>query len=200
MNHLVVRAPVAAEGQSAVPAPWQHSHHWVGDVLLWSDRFCLAARNLIPLRHIRGPAAMTRRYELTDEGFALIVDLLPPTGEPGGRWNDHCSTLNGIFWVLHTGAQWREVPDRYGRWGTVYGRLRAWRADGTIDSILERLHLELNERGLIDDDLWCVDATSIRAGRAAAGAVRSPKKSRRRAGRPRPGPLARRGSARSSTW
>lgn len=135
---------------------------------------------------------MPRRYEMTDEGFALIEDLLPPTGKPGGRWNDHRTTLDGILWVLHTGAQWREVPERYGPWGSVYGRLRAWRADGTIDRILERLHLELNERGLIDNDLWCVDATSIRAGRAAAGAVRSPKKSRRRAARPRPGPLARR--------
>jgi transposase len=112
---------------------------------------------------------MTRRYELTDEGFALIADLLPPTDEPGGRWNDHRTTLNGIPWALHTGARWREVPRRYGPRGTVYGRFRRWRADGTFDRILERLHPELNDRGLIDNDLWCVDATSIRASRAAAG-------------------------------
>ena len=45
-----------------------------------------------------------------------------------------------------------------------------WRADGTVDRILERLHPKLDERGRIDHDLWCVDATSIRASRAAAGA------------------------------
>jgi transposase len=67
---------------------------------------------------------MTRRYEMTDEGFALIEDLLPPSGPPGGRWSDHRTTLNGIFWALHTGAQWREVPERYGPGGTAYGRLR----------------------------------------------------------------------------
>src|SRR5689334_24630115 len=127
---------------------------------------------------------MTRRYELTDEGFALIEDLLPPTGEPGGQWNDHRITLNGILWVLQTGAQWREVPERYGPWSTVYGRFNRWSKDGTIGRILERLHLKLNERGKIDTDLWCIDATIIRASRAAAGG--GGEKGRRRAGRPRP--------------
>ncbi|MDB5350263.1 MAG: Transposase domain protein [Planctomycetota bacterium] len=112
---------------------------------------------------------MTRRYEMTDEGFALIEGLLPPTGRPGGRWNDHRTTLNGISWALHTGAQWREVPERYGPWGTAYGRFRTWRADGTIDRILERLHVVLNERGLIENALWCVDATSSRAAAGAGG-------------------------------
>lgn len=133
---------------------------------------------------------MTRHYEMTAEQFTLIADLMPEDGKPGGQWNDHRTTLNGILWVLHTGAQWRELPERYGKWKSVHDRLTRWRKDGTIDRILERLHLKLNERGLIDNDLWCVDATSIRAGRAAAGA--GGEKDRRRAGRPRPGPVARR--------
>jgi transposase len=115
---------------------------------------------------------MTRRYELTDHQFALIEDLLPATGKPGGQWNDHRATLDGILWILHTGAQWRELPDRYGRWKSVYDRFRRWRLDGTTDRILERLLLRLDERGRIDHDLWCVDATSIRASRSAAGALR----------------------------
>ena len=81
---------------------------------------------------------MNRRYEQTDEGLALIADLLPATDKPGGRWADHRVVLNGIPWVLHTGAQWREVPERYGPWGTVYGRSRRRRADGTIDRVLGR--------------------------------------------------------------
>lgn len=114
---------------------------------------------------------MVRRYELSEEDFALIADLLPANGQRGGQWNDHRTTLNGIFWKLHTGAQWREIPERYGNWTSVYDRFNRWRRDGTIDRMLERLHLRLDETGRIDIDLWCVDATQIRASRAAAGAA-----------------------------
>lgn len=113
---------------------------------------------------------MERRYELTDTQYALIDDLLPPNGRRGGQWNDHRTTLNGIFWILHTGAQWRELPERYGKWKSVHDRLTRWRIDGTLDRILERLHLRLDGQGKIDHDLWCIDATIIRASRAAAGA------------------------------
>lgn len=133
---------------------------------------------------------MIRHYELTAEQFAFIEDLLPANGKPGGQWNDHLTALNGILWILHTGAQWRELPERYGKWKSVHDRLSRWRADGTFDRILERLHMRLDERGKIDHDLWCVDATNIRAGRAAAGGGGG--KGSRRAGRPRPRPLARR--------
>ena len=112
---------------------------------------------------------MSRRYELTDNQYALIEDLLPRNGRRGGQWNDHRTTLNGIFWMLHTGAQWRELPERYGNWKSVHDRLSRWRAHGTFDRILERLHLQWNEQGRIDGDLWLVDATHIRASRAAAG-------------------------------
>src|SRR5262245_6952972 len=129
-----------------------------------------------------------RRYELTDEQYALIADLLPANGRRGGQWHDHRVTLNGILWVLHTGAQWRELPQRYGKWKSVHDRLTRWRRDGTLDRLLERLHLRLNERGLIDADLWRVDATAVQASRSAAGG----KKGGRRAAQPRPGPQPRR--------
>ncbi|AMV39222.1 hypothetical protein VT85_17425 [Planctomyces sp. SH-PL62] len=131
---------------------------------------------------------MSRRYELKDDEFALIADLLPPAGRPGGRWNDHRSTLDGVLWILHTGAQWRELPERYGKWKSVYDRFNRWARDGTIDRILERLHLRLDASGRIDFDLWCIDGTSIRASRAAAGA--GGEKGDGRARRPRPRPLA----------
>ena len=53
---------------------------------------------------------MTRRYELKDEEFALIADLLPPVGRPGGRWNDHRRTLDGVLWILHTGPNGGNSP------------------------------------------------------------------------------------------
>lgn len=113
---------------------------------------------------------MAKRYELSDEEYRLVEDLLPRVGRPGGRWKDHRQVLDGIFWVLHTGAQWRELPERYGRWQTVYGRFRRWQADGTIDRLLDRLRLRLAADGRIDPDAWFVDATVVRAGRSAAGA------------------------------
>ena len=123
---------------------------------------------------------MVRRYELSDEAFGLVADLLPPNGRRGQQWKDHRTMLNGIFWVLHTGAQWREVPERYGKWESVYARFRRWRADGTLDRMLERLHLALDADGRIDVELWCIDATQIRASRAAAGARRTAEKKRGR--------------------
>jgi transposase len=115
---------------------------------------------------------MARRYELSEEEYAAIGDLLPPGGRRGGRWKDHRQVLDGIFWILHTGAQWRELPERYGPWPTVYSRFRRWQADGTIDRMLARLHLRLDAEGRIDPDTWLVDATIVRAGRAAAGGKR----------------------------
>jgi len=112
---------------------------------------------------------MTRRYELEDEQFAMVEDLLPSDGRRGGQWNDHRTTLNGIFWILRTGAQWRELPGRYGRWKSVYDRFRRWSKDGTIDRILGRLHMRLDEGGRIDVETWHIDATQVRAGRSAAG-------------------------------
>lgn len=123
---------------------------------------------------------MVRRYELSEEAFGLVADLLPPNGRRGQQWNDHRTTLNGIFWVLYSGAPWREVPERYGPWPSVYARYRRWRADGTLDRMLERLHLALDADGRIDVALWCIDATQIRASRAAAGARRTAEKKRGR--------------------
>ncbi|BBM05144.1 hypothetical protein HAALTHF_02910n [Vreelandella aquamarina] len=77
--------------------------------------------------------------------------------------------LNGIFWVLCSGAKWRDLPERYGPWSTVYDRFRKWRDDGTFEAVLSRLQLKLREDGLMDLDTWMIDATSVRATRAAAG-------------------------------
>ena len=53
---------------------------------------------------------------------------------------------------------------------TIYERLTRWRREGLFDWILDRLRLKLNAEGLIDLDLWCIDSTSVRASRSAAGA------------------------------
>ena len=78
--------------------------------------------------------------------------------------------LDGIFRVLHGGAQRRELPERYGNRKTVYDRFNRFRRDGTIARMPERLPLKLGEHGRIDSDWWSIDATSIRISRSAAGA------------------------------
>jgi transposase len=75
-----------------------------------------------------------------------------------------------MLWVLWTGAPWRDLPERFGRWQSVYDRFNRWRRDGTFDRIAKALRIRLDRQGKIDWDLWCIDGTSVRAARSAAGA------------------------------
>lgn len=118
---------------------------------------------------------MVKRHELTDAQWEAICDLLPEPKATGRRPEDGRKVFNGIFWILNTGAPWRDLPSRYGTWQTVYHRFTQYRKDGTIDRMLERLQMKLDEMGRIDWELFCVDGTSIRAAKAAAGAP-APKK------------------------
>src|SRR5215470_4870232 len=90
--------------------------------------------------------------------------------QAGHPWKEHRPLVNGILWHLHTGAPWPDTPERYGPWQTVYDRFNRWRKDGMWAKILDALLLRLDKAGLIDRDLWLVDASVIRAHQAAAGA------------------------------
>lgn len=109
-----------------------------------------------------------RRHELSDEEWALVEPLLPKQRR-GGKWNDHRTMLNAMMWILRTGAPWRDLPERFGTWQSVYDRFNRWRKDGTFDRIARALRVRLDKEGKIDWDLWCIDGTSIRASRSAAG-------------------------------
>jgi transposase len=112
-----------------------------------------------------------KRHELTDQQWELLAPFFPPRPRKrGGQWKDDRTILNGIFWRLNTGAPWRDLPERYGKCKTVHDRFSKLRKSGLLDRILEALQLRLDQRGLIDFDLWCIDGSSIRASRAAAGA------------------------------
>ena len=71
---------------------------------------------------------------------------------------------------MKTGAQWRDLPERFGPWQSAYDRFRRWRLAGTLDRVVAHLQRDLDRDGLIDWSAFCVDSTSVRASRSAAGA------------------------------
>lgn len=113
-----------------------------------------------------------RRHELSDNEWELIKDLFPKPKKRGRPPRDTRQLLNGMFWIMRTGAPWRDLPERFGPWQTVYDRFNRWRKDGTFDRIVLTLQTRMQARGRIDWDLFCIDGSSIRASRAAAGALK----------------------------
>ena len=79
---------------------------------------------------------MGGRYDLTDFEWSVIEPLLPnkPRGVP--RVDDR-RVLSGIFWVLRTGAPWRDLPERYGPYTTCYNRFNRWRKAGVWDRLMD---------------------------------------------------------------
>lgn len=143
--------------------------------------------------------APLKRYELTDQQWKLIAPLLPRQRR-GGRWNDHRTTLNGMLWILRCGSPWRDMPERYGSWKSVYARFRRWADDGTLDKILKSLQARVDRDGLIGWDTWCVDGSNVRAARAAAGAPNTLKKTDSTSPPTTPSDDREEGSAPSCMW
>jgi transposase len=109
---------------------------------------------------------------LSDAQFALIAPSLPKNGGVGHPWSPHRRILNGLFWKLRSGAPWRDIPERYGPHQIIYDRYVLWRRDGTWDTILRALQVQLDAEGKIDWSQFNVDSTVIHGSRAAAGACR----------------------------
>lgn len=113
---------------------------------------------------------MAKRYELPDAAWDLVADIFHEPRRSGRPRADDRLMLNGILWVLCSGAAWRDMPERFGPWSTVNQRFRDWRNRGSFDQMLKRLHIKLNEQGLIDPQTWMIDSTAVRATRASSGA------------------------------
>lgn len=111
---------------------------------------------------------MVRRHEVSDQAWAVIEPVLPPSRRRGGRWRDHRQVPGAITWKLATGAPWRDVPERYGPWKTAHERLRRWEADGTWDTIFS--HVQTHSDGAPVRWTVHIDSTSVRAHQHAAGA------------------------------
>jgi transposase len=78
---------------------------------------------------------------LTEVRWAQLAPLLPPQKPRTGRPAlEHRRILEGMLWVMHTGAPWREMPAAYGPWQTIYGRYQRWRKAGLWAQIVQKLH------------------------------------------------------------
>lgn len=114
------------------------------------------------------------RHDLTDAEWNAIRVYLPKShgGKRGRPWSDHRKTLNGILWLLCVGAPWRDIPEQYGKWQTIYGRFRRWCNEGVWERIWRNVLKRIDRKGLLDRSLWCVDGTIIRAHVSSVGGSR----------------------------
>lgn len=114
------------------------------------------------------------RHVLTDVEWNAIRVLLPKerSGQRGRPWADHRLTVSGIFWILATGAPWRDLPKEFGAWQTVYKRFRRWSRSGLWERVWNRLVNRLRKNGELSFSVWMVDGSIVRAHHAAVGGSR----------------------------
>src|ERR1051326_914554 len=118
--------------------------------------------------------------DLTDEQWAILDPLIPdpPVREDGrGRpWKEKRPVLNGILWILRTGAPWRDLPDRYPPHGTCSDRLYRWPRTRVREQVLPALLAQADANGELAWVHAAVDSTTVRAHQHAAGARKAPGK------------------------
>lgn len=102
---------------------------------------------------------LVRRGDLTNEERARLAPHLPKSGSRGGRWADHRVVIDGIMFRIRTGVPWRDLPERFGNWKTVYERHRRWSADGTWERSLHAVQAEADSQGRVDWSMVGVDST-----------------------------------------
>jgi len=106
------------------------------------------------------------RHDITEEVWTALSPHLPgQRGQWGGIAKDNRTFINAVFWVLRTGAPWRDLPPDYGKWGTVHQRFRRWRDSGIWEKLLELL---------IDNEdfVWLmIDASHCKVHPDASGAI-----------------------------
>ena len=110
--------------------------------------------------------------DLTDEQWAVLQPIIPvPPRRPDGRgrpWRDAREVLNGILWILRTGAQWQDLPERYPPYQTCHRRFQRWVRSGVLDRLLQALATDLRERGELDLSECFIDGTFVVAKKGGA--------------------------------
>ena len=104
---------------------------------------------------------------MSDEEWAFFKRFILAVRAPNGRKPmNHRLVLDGIFWIARTGSPWRDLPEEFGKWSSVYRQFRRWTLAGLWEQILEAL----NESRIVPGALQMIDSTVIRAHHHAAGA------------------------------
>jgi transposase len=108
--------------------------------------------------------------DLTEKQWAVLEPLFQPLRRADGRgrpWRDARAVLNGVLWILRTGAPWHDLPDRYPPYQTCHRRFQQWRRTGLLRDVLERLAMDLRARGKLDLTDGFIDASFTRAKKGA---------------------------------
>jgi len=97
---------------------------------------------------------LSNSHDLTDAQWEILDALIPePMSREDGRgrpWKERRAVLNGILWVLRTGALWADVPERYPSYQTCHRRFQQWVRSGVMKGVLDALALDLKIRGTLD--------------------------------------------------
>ena len=113
---------------------------------------------------------MVGRYDLSDAQWRRIWDLLPgKPGDPGRTGADNRLFVNGVLWILRSGAHWQDLPERYGKWKTVHKRFTRWAQAGVWEKVFASLVSDPDNRYLM------LDSTLVRVHQQAAGGKGGPK-------------------------
>jgi transposase len=114
--------------------------------------------------------------ELTDKQWEVIEPILPKNksrlGKRGRPTVDKRSVFNGILWILRTGAQWREMPNRYPPYQTCHRYFQHWSQSGTLEKLLKRLASDLIERGELKIEEGFIDGSFSSAKKGVLELVR----------------------------
>ncbi len=115
-----------------------------------------------------------RRYELSDEEWKRIKAMLPPEHPTGGKRGrptkyDNRRVMNGILWIARSGAQWRELPERYGKWQAIYARFRLWKQQEVFSSVFAALCADADKENLSIDSTSCKVHQSANGGKKIKG-------------------------------
>lgn len=103
------------------------------------------------------------RYELSDAQWERIAPLLPgKASDPGRTGADNRLFLNGVLWVLRSGAHWRDLPERYGKWKSLHKRFTRWAKAGVWERVFASLTKDRDNLYLM------LDSTLVRAHQQAA--------------------------------
>ncbi len=106
---------------------------------------------------------MAKRYELSDDQWRAIADMLPgKAGDPGRTGDDNRLFVNGVLWVLRSGAHWHDLPPRYGKWKSVHKRFTRWAKAGVWERVFAALTADPNNDSLM------LDSSLVRAHQQAA--------------------------------